>query len=285
MKPDRFLIAKSKLRFWYQKGFVVPLAISFKSPLEPWQIAKSILGENQYVFFLDSVRYQKKIGRYSYLGWNPFRIFRAKQAAGIIGKLRHLLGSYKGRKWKGLPFFTGGAVGYFSYELAHAFEQLPDLARDDLHLDPVLLMLTRDLLVFDHKENNYFLISNLIPSKDGSFEKAFERAKNVILSSPRREREKSFKNGHVRIRNFRADMSKQKFKQMVMTAKKYIEAGDIYQANLSQRFSFGLSGSAETIYETLRNINPSPFSSFLKMGGLTVASASPERLIRLNGRR
>ncbi len=286
MKPDRFLIPKSRLKFWYQKGFVVPLAISFGSPLEPWQIAKPILKENKYAFFLDSVRYQKKIGRYSYLGWNPFRIFRAKQAAGIIGKLRNLLGSYKGHKWKELPFFTGGAVGYFSYELAHAFEQLPDLARDDLHLDPVTLMLTRDLLVFDHKENNYFLISNLVPSKDGSFEKAFERATNRIMGTvPFFGDCPQSTNGYVKIRNFRADMSKQKFKQMVMTAKKYIEAGDIYQANLSQRFSFGLSGSAETIYETLRKINPSPFSSFLKMGGLTVASASPERLIRLNGRR
>lgn len=302
MSLNQPLVSRSKLKFWYQKGFVVPLAISFKSPREPWQIAKSILRENKYAFFLDSVRYQEKTGRYSYLGWNPFRIFKVKQAAGIIGKLRHLLSSYKGRKWKGLPFFTGGAVGYFSYELAHAFEQLPDLARDDLHLNPVTLMLTRDLLVFDHKENTYFLISNLIPSKDGSFEQAFARAMNVILSSPlwgedkgegsaltptlsQREREKSLKNGHVHIRNFRADISKYQFKQMVATAKKYIEAGDIYQANLSQRFSFGISGSPETIYETLRKINPSPFSSFLKIETLSVASSSPERLIRLSGRR
>jgi len=313
-RKSKCIISESKLKSWYQKKFIVPLTVSFKSSLDPWQIAKYVLGKNKYAFFLDSVRYQEKTGRYSYLGWDPFQIFKTHKSAGIILKLRNLLGPYRGRKWPKLPFFTGGAVGYFSYELAHAFERLPDLARDDLHLDPVFLLLVRDLLVFDHKENTYFLISNLIPSEDGIFEKAFGKAVKQVeemcsllhqVSSPlwgedkgegksllaptlsQRGRGNGLRmtsNGQVQIRNFRADISKRKFKQMVLKTKKYIEAGDIYQANLSQRFSFHVTGAAEAVYETLREINPSPFSSFLKMGSLTVASASPERLIRLNGR-
>ncbi len=282
-----FLIPKTKLKFWYEKGSIVPLATSFKSALDLWQIAKHVLSKNKYAFFLDSVRFQEKTGRYSYLGWNPFRIFKAKEPYGIIEKLRNLLDRYQGRKWNELPFFSGGAAGYFSYELAHAFERLPDLAHDDLKLEPAILLLIRDLLVYDHKENIYYLISNLIPSKDGSFEKAFGRAVQAIDEMRSSlDQVSSFVNstGHVQIRNFRSDISKQKFKQAVLKAKKYIEAGDIYQANLSQRFSFQIDGSGERIYETLRDINPSPFSSFLKMGSLAVASASPERLIRLEGR-
>ncbi len=300
MRTDAsFLISESKLKAWYQKGFIVPLAVSFKSPVDPWQIAKEILREHPHAFFLDSVRYQEKTARYSYLGWNPFRIFKTQKPGGIILRLRTLFGRYRGRKWNELPFFTGGAVGYFSYELAHAFEELPDLARDDLHLDLVSLLFVRDVLVFDHKENTYYFISNLIPSKDGSFERAFERAVSVIkknivsLRGGRKVDEAipseiasltTFARNDVKIRNFRADISKTYFKKMVTTAKKYIEAGDIYQANLSQRFSFQIKGPAESIYETLREINPSPFSSFLKIGALTIASASPERLIRLQGR-
>ena len=325
MNPGFPIIPKSKLKFWYQKGYVVPLAFSIKSEFDPWQIAKLILEKNPHAFFLDSVRYQEKTGSYSYLGWKPFRIFKAANSAGIILKLRNLLSPYQGRKWNELPFFTGGAVGYFSYALAHAFESLPDFASDDLCLDSVSLLLVRDLLVFDHKEDMYYLISNLIPSRDGSFEQAFQRAEkaieemrlllamlsggfvSVIARSEATKRSRSTEiasppagvrndvggqaitsnghsNGRVQIRNFQSDISKQKFKQMIKKAKKYIERGDIYQANLSQRFSFDVSGQAETIYETLRTINPSPFSSFLKIGPLTVASVSPERLIKLNGR-
>lgn len=292
MNSDKFLIPVSKLKFWYQKGYVVPLAFSINSELNPWQIAKQILQKNLHAFFLDSVRYQEKTGRYSYLGWKPFRIFKVESPSGIVSKLRNLMNPYSGKKWKELPFFTGGAVGYFSYEVAHAFESLPDFANDDLHLNPVSLLLVRDLLVHDHKEDKYFLISNLIPSRNGSFDEAFKRATDaiekikteVIVTKKPKNGNGHNSNGHVHIRKFRSDMSKQKFKQMVGKAKKYIEAGDIYQANLSQRFSFEVNGRAETIYETLRKINPSPFSSFLKMGKLTVASASPERLIKLDGR-
>src|SRR3989338_6114922 len=91
----------------------------------------------------------------------------------------------------------------------------------------------------------------------------------------------SFKEG--KIKGFRGDLSKNRFKKMIHRAKKYMEAGDIYQANLSQRFSFQYDGDAELIYERLRTINPSPFSSFIKIGNLKVVSASPERLIRLEG--
>lgn len=315
MNSESFLISPNKLKFWYQKDYIVPLALRFKFQDDPWKIAKRALANEPNAFFLDSVRFQGKTARYSYLGWKPFRIFCAKESNHILPKLRKLFKPYRGRRWPELPFFTGGAVGYFSYELAHAFETLPNHAEDDLHLDRAALLFVRDLIVFDHKEKVCFLIANLIPAKDGSFEKVFKRAVRAVeemkmqmekvVSHPRESGDPNIRfplkdcgndgtfglrtsngnlsNGHIRIRDFCADLSKQQFKQMVLCAKKYIEAGDIYQANLSQRFSFEFKGGPEMLYESLRRINPSPFSSFLKIGPLVVASVSPERLIKLDG--
>jgi len=79
-------------------------------------------------------------------------------------------------------------------------------------------------------------------------------------------------------------MNKKRFQQMVQRAKEFIRSGDIYQANLSQRFSFQLNGKPETIYQRLRQINPSPFSCYLELGDATVISSSPERLISKRGR-
>ncbi|MBI4372537.1 MAG: anthranilate synthase component I family protein [Candidatus Omnitrophica bacterium] len=285
MKDASFLISPSILKRYYSRGFTVPLAVQFEGHQDFWQVAKRAVLSAENAFFLDSVKYQKNTARYSVLGWKPFRIFKARDSKHIISKLRKLFQPYRGRKWDELPFFTGGAVGYFSYELAHEFEVFPDLAKDDLGLDQAALLFIRDLLVYDHKKNIYFLIANLIPAKDGSFDLAFKRAYSAICDMGRSVpgTAGTERNGHFTIRNFKSDSSKQVFKRMVLRAKKYITAGDIYQANLSQRFSFKFKGRPETLYESLRKINPSPFSTFLKIGSLVVASASPERLIKLDG--
>ena len=276
-------ISPRQLKYGYEKGFVVPLIVSFKRKEDPWRIARQVLERAPNAFFLDSGKFQEKTARYSYLGWNPFRIFKSKKANQVISSLRAIFRSYPGKRWA-IPFFTGGAVGYFSYELAHAFETLPNRAQDDLDLDRASFLFVRDLLVFDHKESTYFAVANLIPSLDGSFQAGCARALSFIEECRTLFETGSIDtNGHVRIKNFQADSSKRTFKHMVLRAKDYIEAGDIYQANLSQRFSFEFRGKPESIYEALRTINPSPFSSFLRIGPLTVASTSPERLISLKG--
>ena len=284
MNGEHVLIPASRLKFWYEKGFVVPLAVSFQMSDDPWTVAKRVLGARN-AFFLDSVRYQPKTARYSFLGWEPFRIFYAKNSADPFFKLKNVFRAYRGRRWPQLPFFTGGAVGYLSYELAHTLESLPNVACDDLALDHATFLFVRDLVVFDHKENIYYLIANLIPAEDGSFRSAWRRAVDSINRNRfLLEKKRIHSNGTtVQIRKFHADLSKRAFKRMVRAAKRYIEAGDIYQANLSQRFSFDFQGCADRLYESLREINPSPFSCFLKIGPLQVASVSPERLIRKAG--
>ncbi len=290
------LIPLGKLEAAYRKGFAAPLVFSMKMEVDPWLVAKQVL-DHPNVFFLDGSPTRRAVvadggeagpnARYSYLGWDPFMIYEARHPKSLISDLRNLFRKYRGLRWEELPFFSGGAVGYFSYELARVFERLPDLAKDDFPLTPAKLLFVRDLLVFDRGGNNCFLIANLIPEKDGSFECALKRAVNAIEKQQAVIQNAFADRGtaDVRLRAFRADITKEKFKQMVLRAKRYIAAGDIYQANLSQRFSFEFEGAPESLYESLRRINPSPFSGFLKMNSVTVASASPERLVKLDGKR
>jgi anthranilate/para-aminobenzoate synthase component I len=312
MLEERFLIPKRECVRSYESGLVVPVAIRIHSDQNPWQIACRMLDKARS-FFLDSVRYQSKTAHFSYLGWNPFLIFRSGASRNPIRKLKKLLARYPGRRWAELPFFTGGAVGYFSYELGRVFEQIPEYAINDLTMDRSQLLFVRNVLVYDHRAKDYYLISNMVPEKDGSFKSAWEKAsklikKNIlklgisnghtapVMTSPAKRGEAISGTGSLRsyvphsnrmsriqICNFRADISKQKFKRMVLKAKQYIEAGHIYQANLSQRFTFDFSGDPKKLYDSLRRINPSPFSSYLSFPGLTIVSSSPERLIKKVG--
>jgi anthranilate/para-aminobenzoate synthase component I len=173
------IIPSARLKQGYARGTVVPLVTRLPFRSDPWSIAKRVT-DRPNVFFLDSVRFQEKTARYSYLGWEPFRVFRAGKSKNPLGPLKKMLGTYQGRRWAELPFFLGGAVGYFSYELGRNFESIPDHAADDLHLDRLTLLFIRDLIVFDQKTQHCYLVANLVPSIDGSFDRALKRATRVI---------------------------------------------------------------------------------------------------------
>ena len=182
-------------------------------------------------------------------------------------------------------FFRGGAVGYFGYELAGEFEPVSFRPKKGPSFPKLELLFFRDLIVFDHKEGRYNLISWLIPEKRVSFSRALQRAQEnlgemeEVLSSPS-ERPA---NGRFQLLRFRPEISKSVFEKKVQKAKAYIRAGDIYQANLSQRFSFAFQGSPLKLYDRLRETNPSPYASLLHLDRLFIASSSPELLIEKRG--
>lgn len=295
-----FVIPPRTLRAWFQKGFVVPLAVEIPCSADAWQLFLAICSSPQ-AFFLDgAVRGKSETSRYSYFGEDPFLILRSKNgktylengkrarplSGGLLGALRKVFREYPGRVRPELPFFTGGAVGYFGYGAAWEFERLPRMTKDDIGTDDAHFLFVRNLFVLDGREKVLYLISNLLPKSLRSFEAAFADAASWI-DAARRKLDVCAKapSGRFSIRQFRADIGKMKFKRMVERAKAYIVAGDIYQANLSQRFSFTFSGAAELLYGELRKINPSPFSSFLRLHDLTVVSSSPERLVKKEGAR
>lgn len=176
-------------------------------------------------------------------------------------------------------------MGYLGYELAEEFEKISFRAKGGPSFPKLALLFFRDLVAFDHKEGKYHLVSWLIPKKRVSFSCALGEAEErlgemeEVLSSGGES-----PNGRFEALRFRPEISRPLFEKMVHQAKAYIRSGDIYQANLSQRFSFRFQGSPLRLYGRLRKTNPSPFSAFLHLDQLSIASSSPELLVAKKGK-
>ncbi len=216
--------------------------------LSPWQVYQSIYASQKVSFFLDSITYQKPNQRYSLIGWKPEAelILHEKDlnAAGL-------------KRLREFVLKKGFVFGYFGYEAAALFDTVKFRTKKSSVYPAVYLGCFKNLCRYDHKLKKWH---GRIPTS---------------LSAPREK---------LKFNGFRPEISKARFTANVRRAKKYIEAGDIYQANLSQKFLFNYQGSPLVIYDRLRRINPSPFSSFIKIRGLEVASSSPERLVQKRGR-
>jgi para-aminobenzoate synthetase component 1 len=182
--------------------------------------------------------------------------------------LKKFLQKYKIGSHQPVPFFTGGWVGYFGYEFASYCDKVCFRSKTGPDMPQLYLGLFKNIIAYDLKKKCYYLATqpNLLKKAKAYFTMP-------ILETKR----------HFRLKRFLPEMSKRKFKKIVRVAKEYIKAGDIYQANLSQRFSFGFSGSSLELYGKLRAINPSPFSGFFKIRDIEISSSSPERLIRKTG--
>jgi len=293
----------------HQKKSLIPLKKEIEFCAEPFEVYKRVSSrekKNFFNFILDSQRRSPKTGRFSFIGAEPFLIFKSKGrdiqiikdkasknfTGDPIKALSSLLNKYKSAKIAQVNGFTGGAVGYFSYDCCHFFEKLPSLAKDDLNLADIFFVFVDTVCVFDHFENKVSIVSNIYP--DEPFDKAYNEAINRIerfediirrggpMCPPHDNQYVCRGLINQTPTKYESTFTKAGFENVVRRAKEYIAAGDIYQANLSQRFCF----DAELIdpfelYERLSAINPSPFACFLNFGDLKIASSSPERLLKV----
>ena len=234
------------------------------------------------------------------MGWDPFlqaslhhkelqieaSHYRIHKRGPFLSGLRGLFSEIKIDPGFRCDFFTGGAVGYLGYELAEDFERISFRPKKGPAFPKLQLLLVRDLIVFDHKEGLYHLISWVVPKKGVSSQEACRRSEEKIREM---DRLFSLPNGFgsgpdFDLLHFRPEISQGEFEKMVRKAKSYIEAGDIYQANLSQRFSFQFKGSPLKLYDRLRQTNPAPYAAFLRFDDLVLASSSPELLVEKEGK-
>lgn len=278
---------------------LIPLIREFRSALDPRRVFQNIYRLHGKAVFLDSIEYRLPDQRFSYLATDPAweivldsRGLRLRKApffkeptpflarTQLIPFLRKTLARHRLCGASAYPFFVGGLMGYLGYELAEIFEP-------KIHFRPkpgpdyptLYLAFFRQLIVFDHVRQRYFLITYEQRGKrTGEGEETLKRMKAYFQAPAGYE--KTF-----RLKSFRSEMTQAAFERMVRRAKAYISQGDIYQVNLSQRFLVEIEGAPWVLYERLRHINPSPFASFLKLDDLHILSSSPERLIRRKGRR
>lgn len=206
---------------------------------------------------LESPNGRGPLERYSFIGMNPVQTITDFKIL-MKSNLRH------------------GAFGFLSYDFGREIEDLPNIARDDLQIPKLMFVIPETLIIFDHLLQEIEILSDS-PKKILS---ALE-PENKIPGSNKHiktgNRQFYCRDKHNIVSNFRQS----EFEEIVRRAKEYIAAGDIYQANLSQRFQTRLEDHPFEIYKRLRSINPSPFASYFDLGDLKLVSCSPERLIKL----
>ncbi len=269
--------------------------------LTPVSAFLKIAEHSDYAFLLESVEGGEHVGRYSFLGKDPFLILRGKngetaiEKAGITSKgeqpfietLRDLMNGFQSPLVPGLPRFTGGAVGYLGYDTAAWFE--PTAARADANTsdrDDAGFMLFDTVLAFDHVQHRILLIANARISGDQDLKSLYQFAcAKIEFLEGELERTLSLKRttGGDAL-NLVSNFSQEAYESIVRKAKEYIAAGDIYQVVLSQRFEAEVSVDAFTVYRALRHVNPSPYMFFIRMGDRSIVGSSPEMLVRVEGR-
>lgn len=184
----------------------------------------------------------------------------------------------------GLPF-VGGLVGFFGYDTAHCFEKLPCTTEDDLRLPDWVLMETRYVVVVETARGEAQIV---VPIVRGGTEDEARRELACLCerlaSAPRRVKPAVSREGPITI-PYTSTYTPEDYASMVLRVKEYIAAGDIIQANVSQRLAVPAKADAFALYEHLRAVNPSPFAFYFDFGSLQLASCSPERLLEVRGRR
>ena len=261
----------------------------FITPIEAMRILNA---KSKHAYILESVSADEKWGRYTFLGFEPKMEITCVNGEMKIGdktvmtynpaeEIRKLLTSYRSPKFDYLPSFTGGLVGYFSYDyIGYAEKAARTNAVDTENFKDIDLMLFDKVIAFDNYRQKIILIANM--SLD-NIEKEYDKAKREIekLRDLLQSGEKITDEGGHLTGDVTALFSKEEYCTMVEKGKHYIKEGDIFQIVLSNRLSAPFEGSLFNTYRTLRTINPSPYMFYFSGTDVEVAGASPETLVKL----
>jgi anthranilate synthase component 1 len=286
-----------------RRGTFVPVCKEIVADLLTPVSAFLKIAENaDYAFLLESVEGGEHVGRYSFLGKDPFLILRARDGKTTVDRggvtkeseqscietLRRLMADFRSPFVPELPRFTGGAVGYLGYGAASWFEPtLGDLGSSPDEADQAGFMLFDTVLAFDHVQHRILIIANARITPDESLESLYQFA-CAKIAFLERELERSLSHGKASggtAPQVRTNVTREVYESGVRAIKEHIAAGDIYQVVLSQRFEAEVAAEPFMVYRALRHVNPSPYMYFLRMGGVSVVGSSPEMLVRVEGSR
>ncbi|WP_270304967.1 aminodeoxychorismate synthase component I [Terrisporobacter petrolearius] len=239
----------------------------------------TIFKDEKDSFILDSAMDKNKLGRYSFISSNPFKTLKYKNSnENPLDFLQEELNKYKVENKTQLPFI-GGAVGYLSYDLGNYIEKLPRSAKDDLNGYDLYFGLYDSVIVVDHlKEKTYIATPNLDVKKE----------ENIVLDIENKINEAEingvnpicYEEKEVTPTKLKSNFTKKDFENSVEKVRQYIKNGDIYQANLTQRFSGKTTLSSYELYRDLRKVSPAPFGAYLNFDDFNILSNSPERFIK-----
>ena len=288
------------------RGTFVPVCKEVRTDLlTPLSAFLKVAEHADHAFLFESVEGGEQVARYSFLGKDPFLVLRARDGLILVehdgvtttedvpfmDRLRDMMSDYRAPVVPGLPRFTGGAVGFLGYDAASWFEPSLDAVWSKRNApssgdDDAGFMLFDTILAFDHVKHRILIIANarVDPGMDLETAYRFACAKIHFLEL---ELERSLSEPAVTpgtSLEVRSNTSQAAFEQAVLVAKDHITAGDVYQVVLSQRFETAVTADPFTVYRALRHVNPSPYMYFIRMGPLSIVGASPEMLVRVEGR-
>lgn len=259
------------------------------TPIEALRILKNV---STHCYLLESVAEKEKWERYTFLGYDPKLEINCLDGEMKIGdvtlhtedpsaKLREILDAYKSPKQKGLPSFTGGLVGYFSYDyLGYSEPTIRVGVQDTEAFRDVDLMLFDKVIAFDNLRQKIILIANMLLAEgESGYNKALRELSqmaDLLRTGEKKKEDKGRLTGEVK-----PLFDKEAYCSIVERAKHHIREGDIFQIVLSNRLEAPFEGSLLDTYRVLRTVNPSPYMFYFSGTDVEVAGASPETLVKL----
>ena len=286
-----------------RQGNLIPVYREIMADMDTPVTAFKKLDDGHFSFLLESIEGGEKWGRYSFLGSSPSLIVRSKgnlveiiengvttsfTSEDPLGSVRDTLARFNPVEVEGLPRFFGGAVGYMGYDMVRHFEHLPTNKPALLDAYDAYFLITDTIVIFDTMSQKIKVVSNAHLDGKKSVEQAYHEATDnidAIIRRLRRPLPASPSASSGKRVEFRSNVSREDYEASVEKAKEYVRAGDIIQVVPSQRFSGELTADPFDIYRVLRTINPSPYMFFLRLDDTVIAGASPEVMVRKEGKK
>lgn len=287
-------ISEEDFRNYKRKNYVFPVVMEINGDeLTPINIFYKVKGKNK--FLLESAESGTKWGRYSFIGANPYLSILS------YGRDIKILANGSEQKAEGMAFdyirkllnvnykllglnipFTGGAIGYASYDIIRQYEKLPDKNFDEIKVPESYFMFYKSFICYDHFKHKILIIYNVFPDDAADYPEVIEKIKMLYeeIKSGNSYHELSQPDENKQIY---CNFTEHEFCSIVNKAKEYIKKGDIFQVVLSQRLTVKTSSEPFDVYRRLRSKNPSPYLFYIDFNDFQIIGSSPESLVSVSG--
>ncbi|MCA9499317.1 MAG: anthranilate synthase component I [Nitrospira sp.] len=301
MKNAYYSVSFDEFCQFASQGNLVPLYREILADFETPVSAFSKINTGANAFLFESIEGGENWARYSFLGSHPSVMLWEENGEVVTQKgrkqhrvpllenpLHHIqntMAEYYPVIVPGLPRFVGGAVGYLGYDMVRSFEPVPSQAKPGINTPLFAFCITDTLLIFDNVAHTLKVVANahITSTKKTHLRQIYRDAINRIeliiarLHKPSRRPAGSPRRTRLK---FQSNMTPDDFKKIVLRTKEYIQAGDIIQGVMSQRWHTTIHTDPLEIYRALRVLNPSPYMFYLRIAGIELVGSSPEILVR-----
>lgn len=262
----------------------------------PITLFKKLKG-NGKAYLLESMEDEEKRGKYSFIGRDPFLTIENYNNQVFINEnnetnmyegnpfeiIKTIMQEYETPSMENLPYFTGGAVGYIGYDIVRNYENLPNINEDDIKLPDLHLLLTKEVIVYDHAKQKITIIVNtaIQESDQEDYKKAIDRLMEIekeILNQKVPTQKRKYEDSNL---EYSSNETKESFINKVNKAKQYIENGEVHQVVLSRRLELETKLDPLDVYENLRSINPSPYLFYIDFEDYQIIGSSPELMVKV----